>query len=1060
MSQNTGYHLLEVSCELGESGPRDAEMVQRREEIRRGLSRSNTATAVALVLTVTLALAAVFYALEARQANERTRIELWNAQRERALALRSSGNVGRRHKGLEAIREAVNLGPSRGLRDIAIATLALMDIRPRASWRPLDPSVFACAFSPTLSRYALGDRNGKITLFTADGQVLLAFSREGERVSSVQFSSDESLLAARWDSGAVEVWKIADRSQVFAEVYPQQEPSTESLTFHPTSPRIAVACADGVVRVVHLGTRTVELDLSTGSRPWAVAFDPTGTRLAVGVGTRVDVFAYPTGEEVGTCETPDGVGIVAWHPFGRIVATGSPNGIVTLVDIDQGKLKVLEAHTKRVIRLAFDPLGRLLATASWDGRSRFWDADSGRPLLETQTGFALQFDTTSQRLGFFRESKGLGEWQVDLDMVYATVEVPIGTDLELRAIALSRSGRWLAGATRERLYLWDRHTGRELDSTPWARAWGTAFTTDDRALLVSSQAGISRVPLRFGAEGDPPSFEEPANLPGVPAGTYAHGSVTYGQDSYFGAEGSPHHAFVDLAPPHTVFTLPGGWDNSAPSIAGGRLASTSRWKGQGTRIWDLETQGLVRNLSDEGGVSLFSPDGRWLAVGTSAEILLYETDSWGVVRRLPRDSPSAISGLVAFSPDSRILAVTHTLRQVRLVASATGEVLATLDAPTPERITALSFSGDGSVLAAGTDNGQVQLWNLRELRKRLADLRLDWDGEEEGAAERTGGGRTAQTASVVAAPLPGAAIWLAALGAAAAFFFALYNVRHHRKLLGAYVAVEEIAARRNRDLEVAQNHLLDSQRMKALGTLAAGIAHDFNNLLSIIRMSSQLVRRQLNPTGLARENLDAIERAIGQGKNIVGSILGYTRPSADSGRTYRLNDAVSETLAMLHAQYLGGIVLTLELNEAAPVLQGDKSRLEQVLLNLIVNAHEAMNGVGKLTLSVRETTEAAGCVLMPRAAGFYLELRVRDSGPGIPADILSRIFEPFFTTKTAQGEHGCGLGLTTVYTIARQDGLGLGVESLPGEGATFRVLLPVDKPTASEQRMGAGCPSS
>ena len=105
-----------------------------------------------------------------------------------------------------------------------------------------------------------------------------------------------------------------------------------------------------------------------------------------------------------------------------------------------------------------------------------------------------------------------------------------------------------------------------------------------------------------------------------------------------------------------------------------------------------------------------------------------------------------------------------------------------------------------------------------------------------------------------------------------------------------------------------------------------------------------------------------------------------------------------------------------------------------------------MNGRGNLTLQVRTPGTAPACVLPPRPASCFVELTVCDSGPGIRPEDRARIFEPFFTTKTGAGQHGTGLGLTTVYTIAQQEGWGLAVESAPGQGTTFRVVLPVEKP--------------
>lgn len=1032
--------------------PQDSELAQRKKEIRRGLTRSNTATGVALLVSVGLALVAVVYAFEAARANDRTREQLWDSQKARAMALRLSGKVGRRQESLGAITNAASIRSSRELRDEAIATLALLDLQPGSLWRPAKPTTSAYGVSSSLGLCALGQEDGAVEVFSAStGECRLRLQASGVRVSSVDFSPDEKVVAVRWDSGLLEAWNVPERRRVVGELYPQREPNTHSIGFHPDSQKVAVACADERVRVLDLAAGTVELELRTETRAWAAAFDPAGLRLALGVGRRIQIFSYPAGESLATFETPEGVGVLAWHPFGQMLGAGAPNGRVTLLDLRSGRMKVLEAHTQRVIRLAFHPAGQWMVSASWDGQTRFWDAGSGHPLLRTQDGYALQFDEAGRRLGFFREGKGIGSWHLDVDNTLKTIETPLGGDGELLAIALSSTGRWLAGTTRDGLRLWESRSGRELGAVRVGRAGGVSFTADDAALILSSESGILRVPVLRESAGAPLRLGHPELLAGVPPGPFSHGAVTYGKRNYFGAEGASAHVFIDLRPPHVILTLPGRWENSAPSTWDGRVASTSRWKGQGTRLWDITSQTLLRVLPDEGGVSQFSPEGRWLVVGTSTEFLFYDTSSWRLIRRLSRDSASAISGLLAFSPDGTTLAVTHTLRQVRLLEVETGTILANLDAPSPERITALSFSGDGTVLAAGTDSGVVQVWHVGELRQRLAGLGLDWSKESVLPQAL----RPTRPSSRM---FRESAVWLSGMGASLAFFFALYNIRHHRNLLAAYGAVEEIATQRRRELHAAQNQLLHSQKMKALGTLAAGIAHDFNNLLSIIRMSSQLVRRQLKPAGLAGENLDAIERAVGQGKSIVGSILGYTRNAGDPSQYYKVGEVVGETLAMLHAQYLGGVVLTLELDDSVPRVRGDKSRLEQILLNLIVNAREAMNGTGTLTLRVRGVASVSACVLAPRAARSYVEIDVSDSGPGIAPRIMPRIFEPFFTTKTALGEHGSGLGLTTVYAIARQDGLGLAVSSAFQQGATFQVFLPVD-PAGSGEALGTGCPS-
>jgi signal transduction histidine kinase len=255
--------------------------------------------------------------------------------------------------------------------------------------------------------------------------------------------------------------------------------------------------------------------------------------------------------------------------------------------------------------------------------------------------------------------------------------------------------------------------------------------------------------------------------------------------------------------------------------------------------------------------------------------------------------------------------------------------------------------------------------------------------------------------------------------------------------------VDRLASERARALETAHVEVAHSQKMKALGTLAAGIAHDFNNLLSVVRMSNQLTGESIKGNPDLEENVNEVEHAVQQGQKLARSMLGYSREDADDAGPFALPEVVEDTVALLSKQFLSGIALTLELDRDTPLARCSRTRIEQILLNLIVNASEAMKGKGTLRIVVRKRQTAEGpLVLRPRPAQCYAEVLVTDSGEGIEPEILPRIFEPFFTTKTRGVMRGTGLGLSTVYTMAEQDGLGLSVESPARRGATFRIVVP------------------
>ncbi len=1082
------------------------DFVSRKREIRRGLVRSHTATGVVLVVTLLLAVAAVFYALTAeknaeaaRVANRRMRGELWKARLAEATAWRLSSRAGRRSQGLKAIAQAARLRPALELRNEALATLPLADTRSGAVDQAIAEPDIVCAFAPGRGLQAWGDVKGRLAVRRVGGTNDLASYALPHRIMAVAFSRDERWLAAYSQGGALRVGDpLADPTQLqFA--FPAGDFNEHALDFHPANRLLAVCTPEEQVRFIDLAAGEELPALQLGGPPSVAVFDPAGTRLAVASGTQVRVFRYPTFELTETIETPDRVLDLDWHPDGGHLAGACREGRILLIAANGKSTLSLRGHTGLASQVFFDPTGEVLISTSWDGTTRFWAAGSGWPLFVNHTGFARQFDLTGTRLFYHKEGTGLGEWEFLPATGLRTPTIPLDVNRSVFGIDFSPDGLHVAAATQAGVFLWNSQSGRPVGELPLTWVQGVAFAQDGETLLTSSYRGLRRTGIQRTPDGRAVFTGQPRRVEGWTNGGLGLGFVAHGEPRRFLSCDGQRVVVADLASPDRVRSLKfTGWPSSVTVSPDARTLVTSVWKGYGTRVWDLESEQFIRRLPDEGGMATFSPNGRRLAVGTAKEFVLYDTSDWRPLRHIARDAASALSGLVAFSPDGRCLALTPTLRQIRLFSADGAGELATLEAPSPERITALCFSPDSRRLAAATDNGVVQVWDLPRLREALAELGLDWgpeasvppehvamDGADsssrtvqmplappattarDGPGQSSPSAAAAESASARAAAIVEAgqspspddatefdararrrslrvgAPWLSGGGAALGMLFAIYSLRHHRRLVDAYETVEALAQRRRQALESAQAQLVHSQKMTALGTLAAGVAHDFNNLLSIIRMAGQLVRRQLRPTGGALENLDAIEQAVQQGKSIAHSILGYSRRPGDPNQVYRVSEVVSETLSMLNKQYLSGIVLTLEQDPEAPSVRGDKNRLEQVLLNLIVNAVEAMQAHGKLTLGVRGRTQGSiGGVLPARPAGRYVEVTVADTGTGIPPELRTRIFEPFFTTKQSGGEHGTGLGLTTVYNIACDEGWGLELDTEPGRGTTFRVLLP------------------
>ncbi|MBS0633661.1 MAG: response regulator [Verrucomicrobia bacterium] len=238
-----------------------------------------------------------------------------------------------------------------------------------------------------------------------------------------------------------------------------------------------------------------------------------------------------------------------------------------------------------------------------------------------------------------------------------------------------------------------------------------------------------------------------------------------------------------------------------------------------------------------------------------------------------------------------------------------------------------------------------------------------------------------------------------------------------------------------------ETRLLRAQRLESIGTLAGGIAHDLNNILAPIMMGVELLRA--TPTAdLNRQVVETIAISAKRGAELVKQVLSFARGVEGARVAVHLGHVVREVETLMLNTFPKNIVLRTDIPRNLPLVMGDPTQLNQVVLNLCVNARDAMPEGGHLTLAARATEiDGQYAAMRPGARpGAYLLLEVRDTGCGMPPEIINRIFEPFFTTK--EPGKGTGLGLSTVVGVVRNHGGFVEVDSTVGQGSTFRVYLP------------------
>src|SRR2546428_2344022 len=248
-----------------------------------------------------------------------------------------------------------------------------------------------------------------------------------------------------------------------------------------------------------------------------------------------------------------------------------------------------------------------------------------------------------------------------------------------------------------------------------------------------------------------------------------------------------------------------------------------------------------------------------------------------------------------------------------------------------------------------------------------------------------------------------------------------------------------------------ENQINQSQKMDMVGQLAGGIAHDFNNVLSAIMMANDFLLNAHKPTDPSFQDIMQIKQNATRAATLVRQLLAFSRRQTLRPQVLDLGDALSD-LTMLLRRLIGEKVkLDLVHGRDLWPVKVDVSQFEQVVVNLAVNARDAMPDGGKLTVRTANVTvdEAAQLSHKGMPAADYVRIDISDTGTGIPADIVDKIFEPFFSTKEVG--KGTGLGLSTVYGIVKQTGGFVYVDSTPGEGTAFRIFLPRHRPAMEAQ---------
>jgi serine/threonine protein kinase/WD40 repeat protein len=699
-------------------------------------SKRNPITSCLGVGVVVLLVAFIAYSLvssnrirlearHARLAEQDARSELWQSYLAQAHAQRLSGQAGQRFDSLDVIRRATAIRPSLELRNEAIAALALPDVRLTNTWPCIDGPV---AYSGTLERFAVG---------RPDGQISVCLAKNGMEVTRLPalaqapqwilgFSADEKLLAVHYYGDLNYVWDLGAQKPILGPL------SGTGCALMPGGNEFIVAGSDAILRFYALDNGALLRSVAL-PEPLEVLLLLPDKGLMGGFRRESPVFRlldFPSGHERFTWTNPAPVGAAALSPDGDSLAVGCYDMRIHVWNTRTGKSRaVLEGPEHKVVGIGFNHAGTLLATTSWDNTFRLWDTGRWKQILQANgISFELSFDPQDRALAHVRQGEVTGTMEIASSAVFCQLHEQADAHYEGWSVDVSPDGRLVATAHTDGVAIRNMATGAERAFLPVASR-SAMFEPDGSALITSGVSGLAFWPIATSDQGGQMKvcvgerrvIRDGLQFMGATLGDHGRWVAAANRDANRGA-GSV--AVYEVAHPENRFgltELPGIQFISA--TADMRWIAAGTWRGTGVNVWNVPERRLERSLPVPGSANVaFSPDETLLVTGgTSYKV--WQAGSWRLLYEV--QNPENVPGLMTFSPDNRWLAVLKR-RNITLLDAATGNELATLEAPHQPWIRAFCFNADASKLVVLQADQSLQVWDLRSLRRELAALNLDW----------------------------------------------------------------------------------------------------------------------------------------------------------------------------------------------------------------------------------------------------------------------------------------------------------------------------------------------
>jgi len=693
----------------------------------------------ATALTLAAAAAFLWASFQARKArenfalSEKHRVAAEQALREselnQARARRLTGLAGQRFETLALFRRLAAETNRLDLRNEAIKSLVLPDLRPWKQWRKNPQRESPWQFDSELRRYATNDALGNITIRDVEtDRELASLPGQGSVLTALMFSDDGRFLAAADKVGRAFLWDVAAHTPLLVD-FPQ---GSRLMGFAPESRAVIVKDAGLVLHVLNTTNGAEEKFWKGAFHSSVLSFSPSGEMFYRVRSNPSELMVHRAADMTtnSTLSHPQTVMAAAWHPDGRHLVTSSGNTIHFWDALAGRELAIAEGHESQVVGLAFDATGELLVSAAWDGTTRLWRFDRRRELVRTlPSGNGLRISPDGRRLGFAPwNHQSVELWQVAPGREVRRFELPRDVQKIYRTTyhgGFSPDGTLLHIDSSDGVFIFDAQTLRLLASLPATRTTRAVFHPSGEYFITSGTEGLRRWPLRLNSMSGGYDFGPPQSI----GGTKVNGSESFSMSFDGERLVSRDNAGIRVLHPQQLEPstyLPLLETDGMPAIsANGRWIVVHKKK-KGLLVWDTHREMLATNLNVEtrGGTS-FSPDNRWLITDGGSVYHFWEVDSWKSGVRIHAREPRSLPVAAAFTRDAKVAALSTANDSIRLYFAGTDRQLAEL--PAARLLTHLCFSPDDTKLLAVYEAGTAEIWDLRLLRDGLAEMNLEWE---------------------------------------------------------------------------------------------------------------------------------------------------------------------------------------------------------------------------------------------------------------------------------------------------------------------------------------------